>query len=186
MSSNSKNSPVKTIVLGVSCLVALLGLIFTFFGTALSYSSEGNSMAIGPVLAFFFGGEATITTTLTLPAIGAQTSTVSGPLDSLSALGLVAFILYVLGLVLLIVHIVVNLLHKKWHPALTLCEAVLLIVAGILLFCCKGSFIAAMGGSGEIGETLANELSLGWGVILPAIFALVGGVGACGSILIKK
>lgn len=151
-------------------LMATNGVLFKYEGTLVS----GESSAAGTTVLF-----------------GKTEHTVLGDLVTKAApMALIGWILIILALVALCLGVILPLLKvkgsEKLAGLLNMAAALVLVVAGVLLFFTVSSFTSA----NEVNKELVKYYHLGGGWIVAAILAILGGVvavvPACVDFLGKK
>jgi hypothetical protein len=112
-------------------------------------------------------------------------------LDGVPAMGLIGWILIVVGLLAIIAVIVLGIL-KKFDSILPIigyvaCGA--LVLGGIFMFCCKGEIATILAGKNADADTIKSikdATKMGFGFIGTGIFAILAGLAAGASVLLPK
>lgn len=147
-------------------LIATVGVTFKYEGALVNASGEAAGTTV------LFGKTETV--------LGAKLVTKGAPL------ALIAWILIIVALLVLCVGIIGMLLKvkalEKHGGLLSICAALLLVVAGVLVFFTVLSFT----GANKVDSDLVKYYHLGAGYVVAAILAILGGVAAVLPALAKK
>ena len=115
----------------------------------------------------------------------------SGKLDGIPAMGLIGWILIVLGVLALAAVIVLGLIKKGESilPIITYVACGVLVVGGIFMFCCKGEIATIVAGKNASADTIKSfkdSMKMNFGFIGTGIFAILAGLTAGASALLPK
>lgn len=182
MAKKSKKSLLPILVMGAALIFAILAIVFSltldFAGTKVVTSSSVSEGAIYKGTDVLFG-----------------TKSDSG--DQIlkgSALGLSAFIMLIVGAVVLLAGIILSTKNAKAGKFFGAIGGLVLIVAGVLMFITPSDFVKANTESlnsilSTIGSIFGSKFeiasSLKVGAILSGVFGIVSGVAGAASIAVK-
>lgn len=159
----------------ISCAMMVLAIVMFFLPFVGFEVSSGSAKAT----ASFSGFQAAFGAENVAYSFKVMGVTISGKATTkLVAVDLVAFILVVLAAAAWVVNFVVK---TKFVKIIKVCIAVMLVVAGVLMFTSQAGLVAA----NEINENAAKAYSIGAGAVIGGIFALLGGCAECAQVVLK-